>query len=145
MVILIAADLTRLGGPLPRPTIKHSREAGPGNWYHYIEVVNIYCTFGPCNVHLQWGKWDGEWLAEDIFSLDGVEEISESRCNTRKVVIFFLIKEYICTITVHRKKTRENATIRVGCSPHVSILISEICYIALHCIALDKLDPYNPV
>ena len=39
----------------------------------------IFCT------QLQWGKEDGEWLSEDIFSLDGVEEITESRCNTRKV------------------------------------------------------------
>ena len=32
---------------MPKPTIKHSREAGPGNWYHYIEVgtINWQCPY----------------------------------------------------------------------------------------------------
>ena len=84
----LAADPSRFGGPLPRPTIKHKREAGPGNWHYYVEVGTELeqLTCYPIHVQLQWGKGDGEWFAEDIFSLDGVEDIVESRCNTRKVV-----------------------------------------------------------
>ena len=31
-------DAARLGGPLPKPTIRYSRQAGEGEWFHYIEV-----------------------------------------------------------------------------------------------------------
>ena len=35
----IVGDSSRLGGPLPKPTIKASRQAGEGEWFHYIEVL----------------------------------------------------------------------------------------------------------
>ena len=34
-------DAARLGGPLPKPTIRYSRQAGEGEWFHYIEVYII--------------------------------------------------------------------------------------------------------
>ena len=38
MFFAIPGDSSRLGGRLPKPTIKYSREAGEGEWVHYIEV-----------------------------------------------------------------------------------------------------------
>ena len=37
-LILYVGDAARLGGPLPKPTIRYSRQAGEGEWFHYIEV-----------------------------------------------------------------------------------------------------------
>ena len=48
-------------------------------------IINVIIIF----------KEEGEWLNGDVFSLDSVTEIAESICNTRKVVLHQLQKEWI--------------------------------------------------
>ena len=60
--IPLLGDLTRLGGPLPRPTIKHTKEAGPGNFYHFVQVINRFVQSVPrassyiCSVGWGWRR-----------------------------------------------------------------------------------------
>ena len=97
----------------------------------YRWSIDLYkVSLVPLHISVQWGGGDGEWLSEDIFTLDGVETIHESDCNTRKVCLIIVKQPYIAAKLTpipdnYRKKTSESVITHAAFLWRVSIYQAE--------------------